>query len=107
MQSPLKLHPLFHLTILLLLTKSPLQAADYYLSANGHDEATGTSARTPWRSLERLRQVTLRPGDRIRLRGGDTFAGNFHLENIQGDSRRSLTISSYGRGAGRYQRRSG
>lgn len=83
---------------LLLLTSGQVKATDYYLSANGHDDAIGTSARTPWRSLDRLRQVTLRPGDRVRLRGSDTFTGRLYLENSRGDSRRPLTVGSYGRG---------
>ena len=82
---------------LLLVTSSQVKATDYYLSIDGRDDATGTSARMPWRSLDRLRQVTLRPGDHVRLRGGDTFAGRLYLENSRGDSHRLLTVSSYGR----------
>lgn len=92
-----KLLPALFTALLLTLSRS-LSAADYYLSTDGRDEAAGTSAQTPWRSLDRLRRVTLRPGDRVRLHGGDTFAGGLTVENVRGDARHPLIISSYGRG---------
>ncbi len=97
MQSPCFLRLLPYLVLLLLLTR-PLLATDYYLSAEGRDDASGTSSRTPWRSLNRLRPVKLQPGDRVRLRAGDTFAGGVYVADVRATARQPLTISSYGRG---------
>lgn len=86
------------LSWLLPFFSNDTHATNYYLSAEGRDDAPGTSARTPWQTLARLQRVTLRPGDRVYLRGGDTFAGSLSIENVRATTRRPLTISSYGNG---------
>ena len=98
MSLPVRFRPFLLVLIPLVLTISPADATDYYLRSNGRNEAAGTSARMSWRSLDRLRRVTFQPGDRVRLRGDDTFAGSLTVENVRGDARYPLTISSYGRG---------
>jgi hypothetical protein len=89
--------PLHALALLLLATTAA--AADYHLSASGDDAAPGTEQR-PWRTLARLRTCPAAPGDRIRLRGGEDFAGGILLER-GGSEQAPLVIESYGQGRAR------
>lgn len=74
-------------------------ATDYYVSAGGADNKAGTSATTAWRTLSRVNGVTLRPGDRVLLRGGDTFSGTLSLDaSDAGTAATPVTITSYGTG---------
>lgn len=64
---------------------STAQAATYYVDANkGDDRLAGTSDAQPWRSLARVRDFPLQPGDRVLLMAGSVW-------------REPLTISRSGR----------
>src|SRR5262245_19734514 len=56
-------------------------ATNYYLSLQGNDSSSGTSASSPWKSLSRANQVTYSPGDQILLRGGDAFSGGLYFDS--------------------------
>lgn len=74
-------------------------AADYYVSSAGADTKTGTSPSAAWRTLSRVNGVTLRPGDRVLLRGGDTFSGTLTLDAAdRGTATAPVTVTSYGTG---------
>ena len=75
------------------------RAADYYLSAAGSDGNAGTTAATAWQTLSRVNAVTLRPGDRVWLRAGDTFAGKLALDPSDvGTAAAPISIASFGTG---------
>jgi hypothetical protein len=67
-------------------------ATDYYLSARGNDSGPGTQDR-PWATLALVNRADLRPGDRILLEGGQTFAGTLELND-----RGKTIVTSYGTG---------
>jgi hypothetical protein len=73
---------------------------NYYLSSDGDDAASGTSPEQPWRTLARIGQAPLQPGDRILLRAGDSFAGQLVLgaSGASGAPGRPLRIGAYGEG---------
>ncbi len=72
--------------------------ADYYLSARGNDADAGTQQR-PWKSLARANRQEFRPGDRLLLEGGSTFAGPLELSaRDSGAAGQPLIITSYGQG---------
>jgi len=49
-------------------------AATYYVNAlTGDDRTAGTTATQPWRSLGRLRDLALQPGDRVLLAAGSVW----------------------------------
>jgi hypothetical protein len=74
-------------------------AADYYVSKQGDDGNSGVSEGSPWKSLWRVNQMSLSPGDRILLRGGDVFAGGLVLDQSDGGTpSKPVTIASYGIG---------
>ena len=63
----------------------------YFVSADGDDARDGRSPENAVRSLARLRQLALRPGDAVLFRRGDLFRGT--VEAAAG-----VTYSAYGAG---------
>lgn len=78
---------------------SPASAAGttYFVSAVGSDSNTGTSATTPWKSLTKVSQAVLKPGDTVSFRRGDTFTGGV-VTAQSGTSTAPITLNSYGTG---------
>lgn len=86
------------LIALALFCAAPATASTYYVSAAGDDAAAGTAA-APWRTLSRINALTLRPGDSVLLRGGDTFAGGLFFDgNDAGTPASPVVLTSYGTG---------
>jgi hypothetical protein len=86
---------LFFLCALALGTAG--RATTYYVDAvHGSDQAKGTSAKSPWRSLQRAGRAPLGPGDRIALSGGQTHEGQLLFSGLKGTAGAPITISSYG-----------
>ncbi len=69
----------------------------YYLNSNGDDSNEGTEA-SPWKTLAKISQTPLIPGDQIYFNKGDRFDGHF-VVNGSGTLTEPITISSYGGGA--------
>ncbi|HJZ40321.1 MAG TPA: hypothetical protein VJ203_08140, partial [Bacteroidales bacterium] len=71
----------FLISLILLVPFHSLLAVNYYVSASGNDNNSGTSANQAWRSTGRVAQETsqLDPGDSILFRRGDTFYGSLQL----------------------------
>jgi len=71
---------------------------DYYLHTSGDDLAEGTKEK-PWKTLRRLNNTRLRPGDRVFLRGGQTFNGTLVIDSSDlGLPGKPVLIGSYGNG---------
>jgi hypothetical protein len=71
----------------------------YYLSAAGNDSNSGSTEEQAWRSLSRVNDVDLAPGDRVLLRGGDVFEGGLHFdERDVGTPAAPIVVSSFGAG---------
>ncbi|WP_460801949.1 right-handed parallel beta-helix repeat-containing protein [Microbacterium sp. GXF6406] len=70
----------------------------YYVAADGDDNASGTSAQTPWRTLAKVSATTLGPGTAVLFRAGDTFTGVLNLRG-SGTASAPITIGKYGQGA--------
>ena len=71
----------------------------YYISNSGDDRNDGLSSKTAWRSLQKLNAQTLKPGDKVFLKGGDVFKGTIILNSIDSGTRTSpVTITSYNAG---------
>ncbi|MBQ2707187.1 MAG: hypothetical protein IJF67_02900, partial [Clostridia bacterium] len=64
----------------------------YYFAADGDDSAAGTSPHTALRTLGRLADLALKPGDVVLFRRGDMFRGNIRAAE-------GITYSAYGEGA--------
>lgn len=79
--------------------RSTLPPVTYYLHPQGDDDRDGRSPDNAWRSLERLNQATLNPGDRVRLSAGHVFEGSILLDkNDVGTADRPILITTDGPG---------
>ncbi len=82
----------------MILVSLNVMANEYYLSSStGSDDNDGISNDSPWKSLDRLNNIDLKPGDKILLRSGDFFTGSISID-IQGGISNPLVISNYGEG---------
>lgn len=90
------------LPMVVTIAEAPPAAAagrTWYVSGSGDDAADGQSTQTAWRSLGRLAQQRLQPGDAVLLQGGATFSGSIFIGTGQaGDARSPVRIGSYGQG---------
>ena len=76
----------------------PAAATDYYVSAAGNDTNPGTLA-SPWKTLARASRATFHPGDRLLLRGGDTFTDALLLDDADaGTATSPVVVTSFGTG---------
>jgi hypothetical protein len=70
----------------------------YYLSDAGSDSNLGTSADSPWKSLAKINDTVLQPGDSVSFRRGDSWTGGV-VVNQSGTGRSAITLNSYGSGS--------
>ncbi len=84
---------------LVLSGRLPLPAADYFVTPHGDDAAAGTSTNAAWRTLARVNQARLLPGDRVLFQGGESFPGNIVLTSEDsGSSNAPVVLDSFGTG---------
>ena len=67
-------------------------------SSNGTDANKGTSPQSAWKSLAKVDGLELKPGDKVLLKAGCTFAGRLHPKG-SGAEGRPIVIDRYGDGA--------
>lgn len=73
-------------------------STNYYFDATrGDNNNSGTSASEAWKSLDKLNGVVLKPGDKVLLRRGELFNGEFTF-SAQGSSQKRIYIDAYGEG---------
>ncbi|MBO0949235.1 PA14 domain-containing protein [Fibrella forsythiae] len=70
----------------------------YYVSSTGANSNDGRSEATPFQTLDRVNSVTLRPGDQVLFRRGDTFRGTLQIRQ-SGTSAQPIIIDAYGSGS--------
>lgn len=76
----------------------PANASVYYFdNVLGDDAAAGYSENTPRRSLSRISDLRLRPGDSVKLRAGSVWKETLVIDD-SGIDGRPITIGSYGDG---------
>src|SRR4051812_26298852 len=81
------------------LTPTNASATTYYVAPTGDDAAAGISPDEAWAALGRPSRTTLRPGDRLLLKGGATFRDGLTLDaGDAGDPALPVRIGSYGTG---------
>jgi hypothetical protein len=74
-------------------------ATDYFVRAEGKDEAQGTSTNAAWHSIEHVNQARFAPGDRVLFEGGASFSGNLFLSAADaGTSNAPVVVGSFGSG---------
>ena len=85
--------------VLLALACAPTAlATDYYVSSAGSDGNAGTSPAAAWRSVARVNNAALNPGDRVLFEGGATFGDAALMPSRSGASGAPITYGSFGAG---------
>lgn len=91
------------LTIFVLFYFSQLQAATYFVSSlsgnDGRSSQEAQSIQTPWKSLSRVSEISssLRAGDSILLKRGETFFGTMNVV-VSGSPGNPIVFGAYGQG---------
>jgi len=86
-------------TVTVVSTGAPTPTPTYFVDATaGSDAAAGTSAATAWRSLARVNAATLRPGDVVGFKRGETFPGTLIVRQ-SGTASAPIQLVAYGTGA--------
>lgn len=85
-----------------LLNPSLSFATQYYVSTAGNDSNNGTSQNTPFKTLAKVNGLTLKPGDKVLLKGGNSFTSATNSVGLKiknsGTAQAPIEINSYGGG---------
>jgi len=84
--------------LLILLSTVISKGADYYFSNSGNDANKGTSLDSPWKSIDKMNELTLKPGDNLYLKAGDVFRGTIIIKH-SGKKDKPIQLTSYGNGS--------
>ena len=81
------------------ITASAVSAqTTYYVAANGNDNNNGTSTGSPFQTLAKVNSLTLRAGDQVLFKRGDTFRGGLQVRQ-SGASGQPIIYDAYDNGA--------
>ena len=70
----------------------------YYVSAEGDDANDGITPETPIKTLSKASSLSLKAGDSVLFRKGDTFVVNLRYSDLEGSKETPIAIASYGEG---------
>ena len=82
---------------LLLASQLAWAQTTYYVASNGSDANNGRSSGSAFQTISKVNTLSLRPGDAILLRRGDTFRGTLQISQ-SGSSGSPIVIDAYGSG---------
>ena len=69
----------------------------YYVSSlKGNDANSGTEENTPFKSLDKINEITLKPGDRVLLEKGSVFNDQYLHIKGSGTEDQYIEVSTYG-----------
>ncbi len=74
-----------------------MYAENYYFSNDGNDNNQGTSSKKPWKSINKLNEQKIRPGDTVFFRAGDRFEGTIEIKE-SGKKNKPIVFTDYGEG---------
>lgn len=70
----------------------------YYVSPHGSDQNPGTSPAQAWRTVKRVNDASLAPGDAVLFEGGATFSDETLMPSVSGTPGNPIIFGSYGTG---------
>ena len=92
------MHKQIKYTIFVLLLSFSLCAQNqYYLSSSTGNDNNNGSQTQPWKTLSKISNTTLGPGDTVYFKKGDTFRGHY-VVNGSGTEQSPITFTAYGTG---------
>ncbi|WP_184542698.1 right-handed parallel beta-helix repeat-containing protein [Mucilaginibacter sp. FT3.2] len=84
----------FFFYALLFVNFSSFGQVTYYFSNSGNDLNNGMTKNSPFKTIDKLNQLTLQPGDKVLFHCNDIFVGQINIKN-SGQPGKLITISSY------------
>ena len=75
-----------------------ISATTYYVASSGSDSNPGTSPALAWKTVARVNQARLAPGDGVLFAGGQTFSDQVLMPASSGSLGRPIVFGSYGQG---------
>jgi len=94
----IKLRVFLFLTTVLFLSAHSFGAGYYINSSTGSNNNDGLSPQSAWQTLEKANLGRYQAGDKILLKGGQTFLGSLKMESVSGHLGSPIVISSFGGG---------
>jgi len=88
-------------TAAFVATYAPVPAitgTTYYVSPSGSDSNSGTSPISAWRTVKRVNEASLAPGDGVLFQGGATFSDETLMPETSGTVGSLIVFGSYGTG---------
>ncbi len=86
------------LFFLLLSIQITAQTTYYVSNSQGNDSNNGTSQSTPWKSLSKINNTSLNPGDIVLFKRGDIWSGEQLNIHNSGSSGNQIYFKDYGTG---------
>eukprot|EP01084_Bolivina_argentea_P296413 510507_1 len=81
---------------LMLVCYSVGDSTNYYFSStSGNDSNSGTSIDNPWKSISKMKNISIQAGDNILLKSNDIFNEQLFLQNIHATESNPVTITTY------------
>jgi len=80
-------------------TPTPVPSRVFYVSNQGIDSNSGTSAGSPWATIAKVNAQTFQPGDHILFERGDTWTGSGVIVDAAGVAGAPIVYGAYGSGS--------
>ena len=87
----------FLFALISLFSQQTWAQTTYYVAGNGSDGNDGRSAASPYQSLAKVNSLSLRAGDAVLFRRGDTFQGTLQISQ-SGSGGSPIVLDAYGDG---------
>jgi len=81
-----------------LAPRTPITGTTYYVSPTGSDDNPGTSPDQAWRTVARVHDAVLSPGDGVLFEAGASFGDDTLMPNESGTTGAPIVFGSYGIG---------
>src|SRR5207253_10108614 len=75
----------------MLIRRTAFKGNAYYVAAEGNDAGAGNKAQ-PWKSIEKLNSIRLRPGDTVFFEGSQISKGSLLLDSADAGTRENPVI---------------
>jgi len=84
-------------TFILILFNVSIYATTYYISPGGNDSSNGTSPQTAWKTISKLNNITLQPGDYVLFQAGYSWREELEV-TASGTKGNLIHYGRYGEG---------
>src|SRR5450755_542592 len=88
----------FKAHIAVVASAPKISGTTYYVSPTGSDQNPGTSPSRAWKTVTRVNDQSLRPGDGVLFQGGASFADSDLEPATSGTSASPIVFGAYGQG---------